>query len=249
MNDLFSEQADYYARYRPIYPDELYDFIFDHLQEKRYAWDCGTGSGQVAVYLSDHFQKVCASDISSRQMEHAEQKKNIEYHNVPAEDSGFPADYFDLITVAQAIHWFDFDRFYDEVRRTASENALLAVFGYGRITINPEVDPVIHQFYEDAFSKDFKEIRNYVNSEYQTIPFPFTEIPSPSFAINLEWTANDLEGFFNSWSAVQKLKTQHNSNPVPEIMQKVIGDLTSGNSFEVKFPVFLRLGKMKGLRD
>ncbi len=245
MNDLFSEQADYYSRYRPVYPEELYDFILKHLEEKRYAWDCGTGSGQVAVYLSDYFQKVCASDISSRQMEHAERKDNIEYHNVQAEDSGFPSDYFNLITVAQAIHWFDFDRFYEEARRTAAEGALLAVFGYGRIAINPEVDPVIHQFYEDVFSKDFNEIRNYINSQYRTIPFPFPEISSPSFEINLEWTANDLEGFFYSWSAVQKLKTHEKINPVPEIMGKIIGKLTSGNSFEVKFPVFLRLGKIE----
>lgn len=245
MSDLFSEQAAYYARYRPVYPDELYNFIFEHLGKKKYAWDCGTGSGQVAAYLSDHFKKVYANDISSRQIEHAEQKKNIEYHNVPAENSGFPSGHFNLITVAQAIHWFDFDRFYYEVRRTASENALLAVFGYGRITINLDVDPVIHQFYEDVFSNDFKKIRNYINSKYQAIPFPFPEIPSPSFEINMEWSANELEGFFYSWSAVQKLKTQNMSNPVPEIMQKIIGDLTSGNFFEVKFPVFLRLGKIK----
>lgn len=244
MSKLFSKQAAYYARYRPVYPKQLYDFIFRHLDRKGVAWDCGTGSGQVAAYLSDYFQKVYASDISTEQMAYAEEKENIKYHNVPAEDTGFPDNIFDLITVGQAIHWFHFNRFYEEVDRTTTDNALLAVFGYKKVRINPEVDPIIHQFYEDIFSEYFNEVRRHINSEYQTIPFPFEEIPSPSFTIRLEWTISELTGFFSSWSTVQKTKTEEGYNPAKEVLKEIEGKLPANSSFEVAFPVFLRLGKV-----
>lgn len=242
MSNLFSQQAADYARYRPVYPDQLYDFIFSHLEKKRLVWDCGTGSGQVATYLADHFQEVYASDISTEQMAHAMEKENITYHNVPAEDTGFPDNIFDLVTVGQAIHWFDFKRFYEEVRRTTRDNALLAVFGYGRIQINREIDPIIHQFYENLFSKYFSEVRRHINKEYQTIPFPFEEIPAPSFTIRLEWTIDELAGFFASWSTVQKTKTEEGYNPATEVLEKIKDKLPENSPFEVVFPIFLRLG-------
>ena len=96
----FSKQADLYARYRPEYPQELYNFIFKHLSAQHHAWDCATGSGQVANVLSKYFDEVIATDISEKQLSHAPQKPNISYRIAPAEDSGLPSDYFDLITVA-----------------------------------------------------------------------------------------------------------------------------------------------------
>lgn len=244
MSKLFSKQADYYAQYRPVYPKDLYDFIFRHLVQKSFAWDCGTGSGQVAAILAEHFQKVYASDISTEQMVHAPEKENIEYHNVPAENTGYPDNTFDLITVGQAIHWFDFDKFYEEVNRTAKPGALLSAFGYGKLKINRELDPIIHGFYKDMFEEYFSEVRRHINNEYQTIPFPFEEIPTPTFKIRLQWTIDDLAGFFNSWSTVQKTKTEKGYNPADTILEKIKSKLPSDQPFEVEFPVFMRLGRV-----
>jgi ubiquinone/menaquinone biosynthesis C-methylase UbiE len=240
----FSKQAEFYSRYRPVYPPLMYEFLFRHLERKKYAWDCGTGSGQVAGYLAGHFEQVYANDISAEQLEQAVKKDNIQYVNKPAENTGFPPGLFDLVTAAQAIHWFDIDRFYEEVRRTTRQNGLLAVFGYGKIQINREVDPVINDLYKRAFSTYFRQNREYLNQEYRTIPFPFDEIPAPRFTIKSHWTLNDLEGYFNSWSPVQRFKSEKEYNPADETMEIITGKLPAGKPFEVRFPVFMRLGRV-----
>ncbi len=244
MASRFSKQAELYARYRPDYPKALYDFIFDHLAARDKAWDCATGSGQVATYLADYFDEVIATDISDEQLSHAPQKSNILYSVAAAEDSGLPADTFDLITVAQAIHWFDFEQFYAEVNRVAKDKALLAVIGYGMVCINDEADPIIDALYEEAFGAYYNKNRTYLDNEYQTIPFPFGEIPSPSFQNDYQWSLDQLEGYFNSWSAVQKMKFDQGYNPVNDTITKLSNVLADTQHISVTFPVYLRLGKI-----
>lgn len=247
MTDNFSQQAALYFKYRPKYPKEMYDFIFQHVQQKHMAWDCGTGSGQVAEYLSENFAKVYASDISKDQLKHAPKKENIEYKNVPAEDTGFPSDFFDLITVAQAIHWFDFDRFYSEAIRTAKNSALIAVIGYGIIGVDEKANPLIDKFYNYAFGRYFNDNRRYVDEQYRTIPFPFEEIESPEFSISYQWSMQELEGYLNSWSTVQKFKNEDGFNPVDDFLEelKTKTGWGSGKIKEVTFPVFMRLGRIR----
>lgn len=244
MNDHFSQQAEFYARYRPTYPAAMYDFIFSHLKRRQRAWDCGTGSGQVAAYLAGVFDEVCASDISDQQLSFAPREDNIKYFNVPAEDSGFPSDYFDLITVAQAIHWFDFEHFYSEVRRTAADHALLAVIGYGYVRVDQHIDPFIDRFYRDMFGTYFSKCRSWLDERYQTIPFPFDEIPSPAFEVSFEWKRKDLEGYFNSWSSVQQFKKDKSVNPADDIMEELKPLWPASEIKEVTFPVFMRLGSV-----
>lgn len=243
MSSKFSKQADLYAKYRPDYPREMYDFIFKHLSSQRLAWDCATGSGQVAKYLADHFEKVYATDISTEQLRFAPSKDNIEYLEASAENSGLPSNHFDLITVAQAIHWFNFEQFYEEVRRVAREEALLAVVGYGMVRINKELDPIIDDLYEEAFGAHFNKNRKYLDEGYQTIPFGFDEIPSPSFENNYHWTLKELEGYFNSWSAVQRMKSD-GYNPVDATINKISERVSDRQKLAVTFPVFMRLGKI-----
>ena len=85
MKDNFSKQADIYARYRPHYPVELFDFILAHVNNRQTAWDCGTGNGQSAKVLAGYFENVLATDISQKQIEHAEPAGNISYSVQPAE--------------------------------------------------------------------------------------------------------------------------------------------------------------------
>src|SRR4051812_9215876 len=129
MKDFFSGHAKLYATFRPDYPEELYQFIFAHLSQKSTAWDCATGNGQVAQYLSKHFAKVYATDISHQQLESAHRADNIFYSVSPAEKTPFHDDQFDLITVGQALHWFNLNEFYTEVKRIGKNNSLLAGWG------------------------------------------------------------------------------------------------------------------------
>ena len=109
--DLFSAQSKEYASSRPTYPRALFEFIVGLVDEKNLAWDCATGNGQAALVLTDYFKQVIASDISARQLENARQESNIKYQIFRAEDTPLKDNSVDLITIAQALHWFDLDRF------------------------------------------------------------------------------------------------------------------------------------------
>jgi len=240
--NAFSNQAQWYAQYRPHYSPELFDFILSHVIGRGKAWDCGTGSGQVARVLANEFDIVEGTDISVEQLEQAVKKPNINYTHTPAENTTFENNSFDLITVAQAIHWFDFDAFYEEARRTSKEAALLAVIGYGRIRVNKEVDKIIEALYDKLFSRYFSENRKYVESHYQNIPFPFGEIPSPAFNTVLHWDLEKIAGYFKSWSPTAKYLNDHGKDPTLEAVEQLSARWSG--KIEVSFPVFVRLGRL-----
>lgn len=247
--DLFSKQANVYAAFRPTYPKELYEFIFSKLKTRRKAWDCATGNGQVAGYLADHFDEVYATDISEQQLGNAIKKHNIIYSVSPGEQTTFEDHQFDLITVAQALHWFDRVKFYDEAMRVGKEGSLLAIWGYGLLYIQPDIDAVIMNFYNNVVGPYWDEARRLVEDEYRSLSFPFQEIESPGFNITSTWTLNHLAGYLESWSATQKYIRQTGHNPLPEVLallDKVWNpDNYRGNeSRPVRFPVFLKLFKM-----
>src|SRR5476651_160086 len=123
VQDNFSAGAADYATFRPASPDEIYDFLYTHVSNFGTAWDCGTGNGQVAARLAERFDHVYGTDISEQQLGLAVKKDNITYRTERAESTSLADGSIDLITVAQAIHWFDFDGFYKEVRRVARPGA------------------------------------------------------------------------------------------------------------------------------
>ncbi|WP_313376076.1 class I SAM-dependent methyltransferase [Chishuiella sp.] len=153
MKDNFSTQSDKYAKYRPSYPKELFNYLDHIISNKNNAWDCGTGNGQIASILSKTYNNVYATDISQFQIDNATKKDTIFYSVQAAEKTNFNENFFNLIVVAQAIHWFNFDEFYSEVKRTAQKDALLAVIGYGRLKISKEIDDLISDFYVNIIGK------------------------------------------------------------------------------------------------
>lgn len=179
MKDNFSTQSADYAIYRPTYPQALYDYLFDMVKNKETAWDCATGNGQVARVLAQHFDAVYATDISENQLKNALKLPNITYKVEPAEQISVENNSFDLITVAQAIHWFNFEAFYGEVKRTLKPDGLFAVIGYGLMVIDKKVDAAVHKLYEDILGKYWDSERRYIEEGYKTIPFPFEEIIAP----------------------------------------------------------------------
>jgi ubiquinone/menaquinone biosynthesis C-methylase UbiE len=111
MKDNFSQQAASYAQFRPGYPKALFEWLCNQVINRRSALDSGTGNGQVAVQLADYFEEVWATDISEKQLSHTV-KENIHYKKEAGEKTDFSDNQFDLLTVAQAIHWYQFDLFY-----------------------------------------------------------------------------------------------------------------------------------------
>lgn len=241
MKDLFSSGSDRYAMFRPTYPDSLYEFISTQATHHNCAWDCATGNGQVARHLTGHFKEVQATDISAAQLSEAFPHPNIHYSVQPAEQTTFPDQHFDLITIGQAIHWFDFDRFYLEANRTLKTNGVIAVIGYGLHSVFPDIDPIIRQLYYEVIGPYWDPERKYLDEKYQTIPFPFKEIATPSFECVFTWSRAHFLGYLRTWSAVKKFIDQNGSDPVDDL-DKAIEPLW-GTEQKITFPIFLRLGR------
>jgi ubiquinone/menaquinone biosynthesis C-methylase UbiE len=244
MKDLFSLQSKVYAAFRPTYPRDLYKFIFRHLTDKKVAWDCATGNGQVAHDLASHFNEVYATDISQQQLDHAVREKNIFYSKCPAEKTGFRNNQFSLITIAQALHWLDQGLFFEEARRVAKPDAIVAVWGYGLLYIDPLIDRLIMEFYKDKVGPYWDEARKLVENEYRSIAFPFAEIKTPSFSIKVQWTIEQLSGYLSSWSATQKYVADRGYDPVSPFI-KTLQKHWPTTEMMASFPIFARIGKVK----
>ncbi|MER3498906.1 MAG: SAM-dependent methyltransferase [Chitinophagaceae bacterium] len=244
--DLFSEHAELYARYRPLYPKQLFDFILQHVKHKNKALDCGTGNGQAAGALADYFKEVHGTDISQKQIERAIAKPNMTYHLTVAEKLPFKANEFDLVTAATSLHWFHIDKFYEEVNRVAKNNAVFATWAYNVLqTHNDKINELIQDFYHNIIYSYWNAERKYVDQEYKTIPFPFSEIKNPGFATRLQWDFETLEGYLNTWSAVQKFIKQNAYNPVDDLIKKMKSIVGEKTMMQVSFPVFMRIGIIK----
>jgi ubiquinone/menaquinone biosynthesis C-methylase UbiE len=244
--DLFSSHADIYARYRPRYPQQLYDFILAHVPKKNTALDCGTGNGQCAAVLADHFKEVNATDISEKQIVNAPGKSNLYYHVCAAEKLPFQDNYFDLVTCATAVHWFRLDDFFSEVKRVAKQGAIFACWAYNVFrTDQPALNEMIDDFYWKKIYEYWDPERRHVDAEYKTISFPFEEIPNPGFAAHLVWDWQHFEGYLNTWSAVQHYIRRNNLNPVSEFMQKIRTEFDRDIPLKMTFPIFMRIGIVK----
>lgn len=243
MKDNFSLQSDKYALFRPTYPLFFFEYLNSLIVHKQNAWDCGTGNGQVAKELAKTFTHVFATDISQSQLDNAFQKDNIFYSAQPAEQTNFENQKFDLVVIAQAIHWFDFEKFYAEVRRTARQNALICVVGYSRIQIDEDIDALIDDFYVNTIGKYWDKERKYIDENYETIPFPFSEIQAPKFVNKYQWTLEHLMGYLNTWSAVKHFIKQNGHNPTTDLKIKLEQFWKENEEKEVSFPLLLRIGK------
>lgn len=240
--DFFSEHAPAYANFRPVYPDNLFQFVCSKVASREQVWDCATGNGQAARGLAKYFKKVYATDISAAQLQHATTAGNIEYSIQPAEKTRFPDNHFDLITVAQALHWFVLPDFYKEVMRTARPGAWVAVWGYSLMTVNPEIDDLISHFYQHVVGPYWDEARRHIDTAYRNLPFPFREIEVPVFRIQVEWTIDECRGYLNTWSAVQQFMRKNRYNPTDELIKKLSPHWR--DRLTVTFPVFMRMGSV-----
>jgi ubiquinone/menaquinone biosynthesis C-methylase UbiE len=243
MKDNFSDNARSYAQFRPHYPDELFAQLLPLVKNKNAAWDCGTGNGQVAGVLADHFKNVYATDISRGQLEQAVQKPNIHYSVQPAEHTDFSDDSFDLVTIAQAIHWFRFHEFYTEVKRTLKSGGLIAVIGYGLLETDEPLQQLLHHFYRKIVGPYWDAERRYLDEDYKTIPFPFEEIDMPALSMKYCWTRDQLLGYLRTWSAVKHYQQRNGVDPVGLIEADLMACFRDVAEKEIVFPLLLRVGR------
>lgn len=244
MKDNFSHQSESYARYRPVYPRELFDYIIGFVAEKKLAWDCGTGNGQAASALSKSFEKVYATDISSKQLEHAIRENNIAYVLEPAEKISLADNVVDLVTVSQALHWFDFEKFYGEVKRVSKQKGIIAAWTYGLLQADPKTDNLIQHYHFETLKQYWDKERAHVDDGYSNISFPFKEISAPAFSIKVNWNPADLAGYLQTWSALQKFIAANNYDPVSELMHEIRKNWPDEELRPVIFPLKLKVGNV-----
>jgi ubiquinone/menaquinone biosynthesis C-methylase UbiE len=243
--DLFSNQSDLYARYRPHYPKELFDYIVSFVNNRDTAWDCATGNGQAASVLADYFEQVIATDISAAQLEKAVQKNNITYSVCPAESTPFSDNTFDLVTVAQAYHWIKWKAFRKEVIRVSKPGAVIAVWMYyNHNTHDEKVGTAVRNFYETVTKPYWEYERKYVEEKYETVEFDYELLPVKQFESVLNWHREDLLGYVSSWSAIQKIIKANGYSPVPELAKELKTLWPDNEIKKVSFPVYLKLGRI-----
>jgi SAM-dependent methyltransferase len=242
--DRFSGHADLYAQYRIDYPPELYDFIGSLTQNRGIAWDCATGNGQVAGALANLFDQVEATDISETQLILAVQKPNIQYQMGSAEQSPFADNTFDLITVAQALHWFNVDAFHQEARRVARPGGTIAEWGYGLVKMDETgLDTMMLNFYRNRIGPYWDPQRVYIDDEYATLPFPFLDVRRTTFTARRNWTLDRFLNYLRTWSAVRQYLYENESDPVTELGEE-LKPIWGEQEREVRFPIFLRVGRV-----
>lgn len=242
MKDLFSGHAADYARFRPTYPAALYDWLLAKVSHFECAWDCGTGNGQVATILAEYFAKIEATDISAAQMQEAVPRPNVRYRVCPAEQTPFAEGIFDLITVGQALHWFDFAKFNAEVTRVAKRGALVAVWGYGKLHISPAIDEAIEDFYQNTVGPYWEKEREHVENQYADVPFPFEGVEKKVFENPYQWPLESLCQYLNTWSSVRKFEKANGFSPIPALQERLRVLWPDPTAKEVIFPVFAQVG-------
>lgn len=243
--DLFSEQAGLYAQYRPTYPDELFDYITSFVPDRDTAWDCATGNGQAAVKLSRYFRKVIATDLSEAQLSKAVPAENISYLLMPAERTSFADNSFDLITIATAYHWLNWEEFRAEATRVGKPGAVVAVWTYySLLTDDESLGALFNHFYKVIIHPYWDYERRFVDERYETVAFDFKPLPSRTFYSRLSWTRQHFTGYLESWSAVQRYKETHHTSPLRLIEEDLARIWPEGETKTITFPIALRLGRI-----
>jgi SAM-dependent methyltransferase len=245
FKDHFSSLSAAYAGFRPTYPAALYDWLAEVAPSHEMAWDCACGSGQASVDLARHFRLVAATDASAVQVAHAAAHERVAYFQAPAEASGLAAASVDLITVAQALHWFDLPRFYAEAGRVLKPGGVLAVWSYGVQSVAGEaVDALVQRFYRETVGPYWPPERSQVEDGYQSLDFPFAEFAAPRFEMNAYWPMARLLGYFRSWSATGRYVEQRGEDPVAALavdLAEAWGDPEAPRL--VTWPLAVRVGR------
>ena len=245
FKDHFSGHAALYRDARPLPPADWFAWLAGQAPDHALAWDAGCGNGQASRGLVKHFDRVVATDPSPTQIVQALAHPAIEYRVEPAERSSLAPGSVSLVSVSQALHWFDLDAFHAEVRRVAGPGALLAVSAYGNCSVDRKVDAVEWKLYADTLGGDWPPERALVDNGYRELAFPFEPVPAPSFAMHAQWNLPQFLAYLRSWSATQRYLKRTGMDPVEAAtpaLAKAWGEPDSVRT--VRWPFFSRVSRL-----
>jgi SAM-dependent methyltransferase len=247
FKDHFSTQAGAYATARPGYPPALFDAIAKLCAAHEAVWDAGCGNGQAAIAWAARFAQVFASDPSAAQIANAAAHERVRYAVEPAERCSLGDASVDLVGVAQALHWFDFARFFADVQRVLRPGGVFAAWSYGLLRIDPAIDPLLDDFEHRVVGPYWPPERRHVDAGYTSIEFPFARIPMPAFAMALDWSLEQVLAYLGTWSAVQRCIAQTGEDPIAKLsapLHTAWGDPQQPR--RVEWPLVVWVGRASG---
>jgi ubiquinone/menaquinone biosynthesis C-methylase UbiE len=226
----------------------LFDYLTTLAPRDSVVWDCAAGSGQATIDLGQRFEKVIATDASAEQIASAPRRDNVEYRIALAEQSGLPDKSVELITVAQALHWFNHERFFNEVRRVLKPGGVLAVWVYATNLLEDDrVNAIVQDYYSTVVGPYWPPERKMTEEGYSTIILPFSEVKTPSFRMEARWRLDQLLGYFSTWSATNRYIKAKGGNPLEplrETLAEVWGEPDATRL--VVWPLTLRVARTSG---
>ncbi|XP_072967771.1 uncharacterized protein [Typha angustifolia] len=257
MAGLFVNQAAVYADARPTYPKEWFAKLASLTDHHDLAWDVGTGNGQSAIGVAEHYGKVVATDVSEAQLRLAIPNPKVQYVHTPL---SMPDEQLisamggensvDLITVAQAVHWFDLPTFYSLANRLLRKpGGVIAVWSY-----NYKISPIEHsmtRFFETTLPY-WDPRTQHAFDGYRALPFPFedvglgTEGDPATLEMEQELSFDRLLGVLRSWSAVATAK-ERGVDLLSERVVKELEEEWGGKEVvrTVTYKTFMLAGKPK----
>lgn len=245
FKDHFSGHAADYRLFRPTYPPELFAFLAAAAPGRDLAWDCGTGNGQAAAPLADHFARVFATDPSAEQVANATPHPRVEYAVAPAEACPLPDRSASLITVAQALHWFDHARFYAEANRVGRPGAVVAAWSVEFESVGAPVDAVVRRLMTEFVGPYWPPERALVEDGYRSLPFPFARLDAPPFEMTAEWDLAALLGYAETWSCTKRFERAHGFSPVERLRVEFEGAWgPPGRTRTARWKLSLRAGRV-----
>jgi SAM-dependent methyltransferase len=245
FENYFGPRAEQYAEFRPRYPADLLDYLARIADGHRLVWDCGTGNGQAAIGLADRFDRVAGTDPSAEMIAHATPHPRVTYR-VGRYTSGLADDSADLVTVAQALHWFDLDPFLREARRVLVPRGVLAAWCYSSCRIEPAVDEVVNHYYAVTLSSFWPAGRRYVDEGYRSFVLPLDELAAPPFHISESWTVDDFIRYVRTWSGTNRCIAARGEAPLLAFEGAIREQWSDPSSRKpVRWPIHCRIGRFR----
>lgn len=245
FKDHFSTRSADYATYRPTYPASFVATLANLATAHDAALDCGCGNGQLTTMLADHFAQVIGTDASAAQVEQAIPHARVTYRVAPAEASQQPDSSIDLLTVAQAVHWFDLPAFYAEAKRIIKPGGAIAISSYGICTLDGPAGKVFSRFYAETLATFWPPERKLVEGGYRDLPFPFTEITVPATTMTENWTLQQVLGYADTWSAVRNMEKAQGRAGFEEFVAQMSHAWGAPEQTQrISWPIHVRAGRL-----
>jgi len=239
-HQLFADKSDLYAAARPRYPRVLFEYLKEICQSTESAWDCACGNGQVAINLVEIFAHVKASDVSQEQISEAFKHDQIDYLVSQAESTPFANNAFDCVCVAQALHWFEHELFWQELDRVLKPGGVFAYWGYNFPIISQEIDALLDQYLYPVIDPYWAKENKLIWNNYADINVPYPQLPSPDFKMSVDLTRNQFVDFVHSWSAVRRGIEREGDTFFAEFQQQLssLWAPSESRSIELRFCFF-----------